>query len=79
MNMPSRRCLWADERLQLIEELWESLDQDDIPLTEEQRAELDAGSPSTKQTPTKASLGKKLKPDCSSSPSEAGSIRVGVA
>jgi hypothetical protein len=48
MNMPSRRCLSADERLQLIEELRESLDQDDIPLTEEQRANSTAGSPSTK-------------------------------
>jgi putative addiction module component (TIGR02574 family) len=47
MNLLAR-CLSADERLQLIEELWESLDQDDIPLTEEQRANSTAGSPSTK-------------------------------
>jgi len=29
------------ERLALIEQLWDSLDQDQIPLTESQRAELD--------------------------------------
>lgn len=35
------RALSAEERLNLIEQLWDSLEADDVPLTEAQRAELD--------------------------------------
>lgn len=35
------RALSAEERLNLIEQLWDSLEVDDVPLTEAQRAELD--------------------------------------
>ena len=31
----------VDERLALIEQLWDSLDPEDVPLTDEERAELD--------------------------------------
>lgn len=33
--------LSAEERLKLIEQLWDSLEADDVPVTEAQRAELD--------------------------------------
>ena len=33
-------ALTPAERLQLIEKLWDSLDERDVPLTEEQQAEL---------------------------------------
>jgi len=33
--------LTPEQRLQLIEELWDSLSDEDVPLTESQRAELD--------------------------------------
>ena len=33
--------LTRDEKLQLLEELWDSLDPEDVPLTEAQRRELD--------------------------------------
>ena len=35
------RGLSADERLDLIERLWDSLDDQDVPITEKQKAELD--------------------------------------
>lgn len=35
------RALSAEERLSLIEQIWDSLEADDVPLTEAQRAELD--------------------------------------
>lgn len=35
------RKLSPEERLRLLEELWESLSDDDLPLTAAQRAELD--------------------------------------
>jgi putative addiction module component (TIGR02574 family) len=40
---PTLRDLPVDERIQLVEELWDSIaaDQEALPLTSEQRAELD--------------------------------------
>jgi len=35
------KVLTRDEKLQLLEELWDSLEPDDIPLTDVQRRELD--------------------------------------
>ena len=35
------RAMTVEERLQLIETVWDSLDPADVPLTDEQRAELD--------------------------------------
>ena len=35
------RKLSAAERLDLIEQLWDSLEADDVPVTEAQKAELD--------------------------------------
>ncbi|HEX6812682.1 MAG TPA: addiction module protein [Planctomycetota bacterium] len=33
--------LSAEERLKLIEQIWDSLDADEVPVTEAQKAELD--------------------------------------
>lgn len=40
---PTLRDLPVDQRLRLVEELWDSIaaDQEALPLTDEQRAELD--------------------------------------
>lgn len=38
------KSLSPEERLALIEEIWDSLDQDDVPVTDAQRAELDRRS-----------------------------------
>ena len=40
---PTLRDLPVDERIRLVEELWDSIaaDQEALPLTDEQRAELD--------------------------------------
>lgn len=40
---PSLRDLPVDQRIRLVEELWDSIaaDQEALPLTDEQRAELD--------------------------------------
>ena len=35
------KALSADERLNLIEQIWDSLEADDVPVTEAQKAELD--------------------------------------
>jgi len=35
------KALSAEERLNLIEEIWDSLEADDVPVTEPQKAELD--------------------------------------
>jgi putative addiction module component (TIGR02574 family) len=35
------KALSAEERLNLIEEIWDSLEADDVPVTEAQKAELD--------------------------------------
>jgi putative addiction module component (TIGR02574 family) len=50
------RALSPDERLDLIERLWESLeaDEDAIPLTDEQRSELDRRLTSTEHAESNA-------------------------
>lgn len=35
------KALSAEERLNLIEQIWDSLEPDDVPVTEAQKAELD--------------------------------------
>jgi putative addiction module component (TIGR02574 family) len=35
------KALSAEERLNLIEQIWDSLEADDVPVTEAQKAELD--------------------------------------
>jgi putative addiction module component (TIGR02574 family) len=35
------KALTAEERLNLIEQIWDSLEADDVPVTEAQKAELD--------------------------------------
>lgn len=43
MNLASLRQLPVEQRMHLVEELWDSIaaDQEALPLTNEQRAELD--------------------------------------
>lgn len=43
MNIATLRDLPVDQRLHLVEDLWDSIaaDQRNLPLTEEQRSELD--------------------------------------
>ena len=45
--------LTPEERLQLIEELWDSLSDEDVPLTDAQRVELDKRLDDLEKNPDK--------------------------
>ena len=59
-------CMSPEDRLSLVQEIWDSLadDAQAVPLTEAQRQDLDAGWPHTRPTPRPAHRGKRSRHAC---------------